>query len=66
MTLNELPVGQKFILIRTGEKYIKGDWYYFKGKKSTRFDVSKIDKLGNLIKDGDLSLQCQVKPVLSK
>ena len=65
MTLNDLPIGCKFLLLRTGEKYIKGDWHYFKGKKTSRFNVSKVDKFNRVVKDGDLSLQCHVKPVIN-
>lgn len=65
MIPNDLPIGQKFILVRSGEKYIKGKYLYWRGRPTKRFRVYKLDRLGNKIKDGDLSLQCQVKPILT-
>lgn len=42
MTLNELNYGDKFILNRTGEKYIKLEKAFYKGKPTSRFNVKPL------------------------
>lgn len=60
LTLNDIPVGTRFMLVRTGEKYIKGDKYYYDSKPKTRSHVERSD--GH---KSDLSIHCYVKLLIT-
>lgn len=66
LKLNDLSIGDKFMLKDDHRRLIKGQKVYFRGKPTTRYEVHEIDIDGNLIKTFDLSLQRTVKPILTR
>jgi hypothetical protein len=62
LKLNDIPVGAKFILNRSGLTYIKGEQAYWKGKPLTRFLVYPQHHYIDLGFAPTLSLQCEVTP----
>lgn len=65
MKLNDLNVGDKFILVRSGEKYINAEYQRDEnGKGLKRNFVIPVDNFGNQLPVRTLSLQCNVKKVI--
>jgi len=65
MKLNDLNVGDKFILVRSGEKYIKAEYQRDQnGKGLKRSFVIPLDKFGQQLPVRTLSLQCKVKLII--
>jgi hypothetical protein len=60
ITLNDINVGDYFVLNRTGEKYKKGGEYFFKGKPTKRFYVYPVSESKITSKPETLSLQCEI------
>ncbi len=60
ITLNDINAGDCFVLNRTGEKYKKGNKYFFKGKPTKRFYVYPVSESKIKIKPETLSLQCEI------
>lgn len=62
MKLNDLEIGKKFILVRNGEKYIKGKKHFYNGKPTSRFDTICLSgKFAGHI--GSLNQQCEIKAI---
>lgn len=65
MKLNGLNIGDKFILVRSGDKYINAEYQRDKsGKGLKRNFVIPVDDFGNQLPVRTLSLQCNVKKVM--
>jgi len=60
ITLNDIDIGNCFVLNRTGKKYKKGNKYFFKGKPTTRFYVYSLSESKITSKPETLSLQCEI------
>lgn len=65
MKLQNLFIGDVFILIRSGDKYIKAEYQRDEnGKGLKRNFVIPLDNLGNQLPARILSIQCKVKKVI--
>ena len=65
MKINDLNIGDKFILVRSGDKYINAEYQRDEnGIGLKRNFVIPLDKLGNKLPVKTLSLQCEVKIVI--
>ena len=67
MKLNDLEVGDIFILVRSGDKYIKGEKYTYEGSPTKRFLVEQLAGKKSVLSQKfpcSLSLQCKVKKVV--
>jgi len=65
MKLVTLFIGDVFILVRSGDKYIKAEYQRDENGKGLRRNfVIPIDRLGNQLPARTLSIQCKVKKVI--
>lgn len=65
MKLQNLFIGDVFILVRSGDKYIKAEYQRDEnGKGLKRNFVIPLDKIGNQLPARTLSIQCNVKKVI--
>lgn len=65
MKLVTLFIGDVFILVRSGDKYIKAEYQRDENGKGLRRNfVIPVDHLGNQLPARTLSIQCKVKKVI--
>lgn len=65
MKLKTLFIGDVFILVRSGDRYIKAEYQRDEnGKGLKRSSVIPVDHLGNRSPARTLSIQCKVKKVI--
>lgn len=62
--LKHIGIGSTFVLTRSGEKYVKGHRYYFRGERTRRFYVAPLFPVKERSFEPTLNEQCLVKEVI--